>query len=170
MALSGTLAVLALMLNAQNIQAEKVNLVGNFSFEYGVENWTGPGAADSGTFTNGKSSLKLDGVEKPGCIYDSQNITANLKPSTKYVFSVDIKRATVEKGTVYAAVLEKAKQDDKGWTSTHACGSDGQAGKWEHFELKFTTGTEINFALVILYNVNTGGAVWYDNVSLVEAE
>jgi hypothetical protein len=83
---------------------------------------------------------------------------------------VDIKRTVNEKGTVMAAVLEKENKNNTDWTSTHECGKLGQSGKWEHFELKFTTGSEIFDSVVILYNINTEGIVWYDNVSLIEVK
>ena len=169
MALSGTAAVLTLMLNAQNVQTEKANLIENGSFEGRMLSWHGPGIADMEIFTDGKTSLKLDNKGKPVFMYVQQNIKARLKPSTEYVFSVDIKRMN-KKGTVMAAVLEKENKNNTDWTSTHECGKQGQSEKWEHFESKFTTDSEIYDSVIILYNVNTEGAVWYDNVSLVEVK
>ena len=170
MALSVTAVVLALMLNVQNVQAGKLNLVVNGGFENGVVQWSGPGVADSVEFKDGKSSLKLDGAGKPVFLYDQQGIWMDMKPLTEYVLSWDSKRTTAEKGKVMAGVLEKAKKTDGTWTSEHLGKMQVEAGKWEHFELKFTTGTEIADAIVILYNIETEGTVWYDNVSVVEAK
>ena len=171
MALSGTVSVLALMLTAQNVQTEKLNLVENGGFEKDITVlWDGPGTVDNEIFKDGKGSLKLDNKGTKAFMYDQQNITKKLKPSTKYVFSVDIKRTSNEKGRVLAAVLEKENKNNTDWTSIHECGGKGQTGKWEHFELEFTTESEIYDSVVILYNIETEGIVWYDNVSVVEAK
>ncbi len=162
--------VLALVLNVQSVQAGKLNLVVNGGFENGVVQWIGSGAADSVEFKGGKSSLKLDGTGKPVFIYEMQVIYMDMTPLTEYVLSWDSKRTTAGKGKVMAGVLEKAKKTDTSWTSEHLGKIQEEAGKWEHFELKFTTGAEIYDAQVILYNIETEGTVWYDNVSVVEAK
>ncbi len=66
-ALSVAATGLALILNAQNVRTEKVNLVVNGNFEDGVVSWSGPGSveADSVEFKDGKGSLKLDNKGKP---------------------------------------------------------------------------------------------------------
>ena len=166
-ALMTVVAVMALILNAQT---EKVNLAENGNFEDGVQKWDGKGVADTVEFKDGKSSMKLDGSGTPVFIADAQDITTKLKPSTEYVLSADIKRTVIDKGSVYVAVLEKAKNTDKDWLPGHVCGGQGQAGKWEHFEVKFKTGSEIGHAIIILYNITTGGIAWYDNISLVEVK
>jgi hypothetical protein len=165
--LSGMAAFLTLTLSAQS---EENNLAENGSFENGTEKWEGKGVIDSVEFSDGKNSMCLDGTGTPVYLNEVQDITKKLKPSTEYILSADIKRTVAGKGASYVAVFEKAKKEDKDWKLSPACGFHGQIGKWEHFEVKFTTGPEIGHAIIILINSNSGGTVWYDNISLVEVK
>ncbi len=165
-AISAVAMVLTLTLNAQT---EKVNLVENGSFENGTWGGTG-GVIDGETFMDGKSSLKLDSEGKAKFMYATQGILAsNLKPATDYILSMNIKRTNSGKGSVYGAVLIK-KADEKDWSKTFACVVQDKAGEWTHSELKFKIESDVGQAIIILYNINTEGIVWYDNVSLVEVK
>lgn len=170
MGLLGVAIVSTCMLNAQSSDNANVNLVKNGDFEENNKNWVGTGYPDFKTVSKGKMALKVHTAAANKFIYKTQDITKALKPSTTYIFSVDIKRENADKGKVMAGVLERAEKDKKGWSSTHLCGKKGKANEWETFNMEFTTGAKISTAIVILYNINTGGAVWYDNVSLVEAK
>jgi len=150
-----------------------MNLIVNGSFEQGTTSgWDFNNASiciDKDSPDAGKQSLKIDGSGKPSFIYGIQSIAAKLKPSTEYVFSVDIKRSS-SKGNVMASVVEKAKKDQADWCY-HKCELPGGVlDKWEHFSIKFKTENEVADAAVMLYNISSEGMAWFDNVSLIEVK
>lgn len=154
------------------------NLISNGNFEQGLKSWTitkdhSPEKAslDKSSFTSGKNSLKLDGTtddEEPFFIMVEQALHGKIKPSTEYILKADIKRTT--RGKISVELLERPQVGSR-WT-VHYCGlkTEKKLNNWEHFELKFKTNSEIQAALLVIYNVCTGGIAWIDNIELIEVK
>ncbi|MFH2067959.1 MAG: carbohydrate binding domain-containing protein [Candidatus Omnitrophota bacterium] len=155
------------------------NLIVNGSFENGLESWNIDSAhhperiaPDDSTSTDSEFSLKSDGAttDTPLFVAIQQNLAGKLKPLQEYIVKADIQRTTA-KGTICVAVLEKPKEKTHlDWTYNW-CGKNPEKGlnTWEHFELKFKTGPKVDDAIIMLYNIGSGGIAWFDNIQLTEA-
>ncbi|MBI4027108.1 MAG: carbohydrate binding domain-containing protein [Verrucomicrobia bacterium] len=169
----------AMLLITVSAEGESENLIANGSFEDGKASWGeyaehGFGVIDQTTATDGKCSLKMDGSAALDLFRGAgQNLTVKLEPSTEYLLKADIKRsAEGGKGSyVGVDVLEKANKEDD-WSPPHRFARKPEKGinVWEHFEARFKTNDQIAAATLELYNVNTGGMVWFDNIQLIKVE
>ena len=157
-------------------EKSETNLIGNGSFEEGMKYWGGRPPAritvDDSTSTDGKYSMKLDGTTTETAIWMAagQSLTSGrIEPSTEYILKGDIRRTTA-KGSVGIVVLEKPKEKTNNDWTYHWCGKNPEKGlnAWEHFELKFKTNPKVDDAMVQLYNIQSGGIVWFDNLRLME--
>ncbi|MBI3919974.1 MAG: hypothetical protein HY318_01050 [Armatimonadetes bacterium] len=148
------------------------NPVPNASFEE-AGGWATPSehhpekvTFDRTTAFDGGASLKLDGRGGKYFI-DSHCGGAGLRPGKTYSVRVAIRRTTTE-GHVTFSVLEKG--EGPGWRSTFSFGNKGSKGKdrWEYFSGTFKVPADTRERLLILYNVNSGGVVWFDDIEIVE--
>lgn len=163
---------LALALSALGTPGDGENLIPNGSFE-GTGGWSTPSehhpekvTFDQTIAVDGRASLKLDG--RGGKFFiDSHCSSARLRPGAVYAASVAIRRTTTE-GYVSLAVLEKG--EGQGWRATFSLGSAGSKGKdrWEYFRGTYKLPGDTKETLLILYNVNSGGIVWFDEVEITE--
>ena len=161
---------ITLQLAAQTSEPASENQIRNAGFEEGGSCWrlTAGGTVIKNGAADGGQALQLGTTGKTAFIYALQDITRRLKPSTEYEFTVDIKRNGISKGTVMAAVMTKDAVDAADWTSKFTCGFQGMSDQWENFKITFKTPERIVQGVVMLYNINTGGTVWYDNLVLKE--
>lgn len=154
------------------------NLVINGSFENAVSNWyTNPTAhpervsPDDSTSTDSERSLKLDGTTPDTLFWmgTSSGLGGKLKSAQDYILKADIRRTT-NKGKIGVAIVEKP--EEKTWNESilHWCGrnSEKELNIWEHFELKFKTNPKVDAAAIYLYNIDSGGIAWFDNIQLIE--
>ena len=155
------------------------NIIINGSFEDGLKSWNIDSAhhpelisPDDSTSTDSEFSVKSDGTttDTPLFVAIQQNLAGKLKPSQVYILKADIKR-TATKGTISVAVLEKPKEKTYAEWAYHWCGKNPEKGlnTWEHFELKFKTDAKVDDAIIMLYNIGSGGIAWFDNIQLTEA-
>lgn len=154
------------------------NIVIGGSFEDGLKSWNIDSAhhpekisPDDSTSTDSEFSVKSDGTttDTPLFVAIQQNLAGKLKPAQDYILKADIKRTTI-KGTISVAVLEKPKEKTYAEWTYHWCGKNPEKGlnTWEHFELKFKTNPTVDDAIIMLYNIDSEGIAWFDNIQLTE--
>jgi len=151
---------------------EGKNLIKNGSFEEGKRPWGTSSnhnphlvSVDPSTSTDGDFSIKLDGRTAENRFIDIYQLL-KLKPSTKYLVKMDIKR-TESSSDIFALVWEKRDPTEK--YKYHTIGINAKSGinQWEHFETEFTTQDKVSDARLYLYN-KTNGIAWFDNIELLE--
>jgi len=153
------------------VAAGAQNVVPNPSFEepggWGTPSNHFPERAtlDRTTAVDGAASLKLDGGGGEFFVDSHCQKRLDLQPGRTYAVQVAIRRTT-NKGTVGLAVMEKP--DQPAWRATHWFGDKGVRGtdRWQVFQGRFTLPDDTQSTALILYNINSGGVAWYDDISL----
>ena len=124
---------------------------------------------DRTTAVEGACSLKLDGSGGEFFVDSLCQKRVDLQPGRTYAVQLAIRR-TSNKGTVGLAVLEKP--DQPAWRNMYWFGTTGSRGtdRWQVFQGRFTLPEDTKQTTLIIYNINSGGVAWYDDVAIVPVQ
>lgn len=117
------------------------------------------------TAVEGARSLCQDGRGEPVFMLTQHQI-ADIKPRTRYAVRGAI-RTTATEGHVYIAIHEYSKD---GATTTLTLGRGGTrpVGHWQYASGEFTAREDTQRAYVFLYNINSKGMAWFDDIEVYE--
>jgi hypothetical protein len=126
---------------------------------------------DDAVAADGRWSLKVVGKADE---WRAAHLDTVLQPVTRYRFHVKIRR-TVNSPKIYASIWEGRRlPDGKVEGVAHVAGQQtiGPLNEWQTFETTFVSlpAHEQAGCRLYLYNMNTPGTVWYDDVRLVPEE
>ena len=143
------------------------NLVGNGGFEAGGGWHTAtihhPGrvSRDSGTATEGSTSLRLDGRGEPIFMLTRAPI-AEIQPGGRYAVQAAL-RKTSGTGHVYVAIREHSAAGSK-TAFTLGRGGMVQPGQWHYLQGEFKPAADTVRADFFLYNIRSEGLAWFDDI------
>lgn len=166
-----TLAGCAVALLVASVALAGENLVANGGFEQDG-GWSTAGihhpdlvSYSTSTAVEGARGLCQDGRGEPVFMLTQHQI-ADIKPGTRYAVRGAI-RTTATEGHVYIAVHEYSKD---GATTTLTLGRGGTRpiGHWQYAGGEFTAREDTQRAYVFLYNINSKGVAWFDDIEVRE--
>lgn len=174
----GTLVALFFGLSATHAGANSSNLIVNPGFEDGLEGWhRGFGAAgvehsiDDSEFHTGSASLRLssDNPDYRGAIYQD---VFGFEPGARYKLEWRRKMESVHVPGPWGAFLRMSIFNEDGLIgNSHYIGRQEEGTRsWEPFEYVFDVPADAIRIRVELFLDRATGTVWWDSLSLIQAE